>query len=156
MLFSEKAVLLRKFSDFSSKEDFNKMVANLPLLDGTTRIDRALDVAYKEMFNVNNGMRPGVAKVLILLTDGKQTDAPNAVKPSIAVLPLHNQKIKVISIGIGLAVDPVELESIVLRTDDLYLAKDFNELKTKTFVRNIADASCEAPGMNCHVWLTSG
>ena len=145
VLFSRTAGLKIKFSDFKGAKDFNKKVADLPLLGSTTRIDRALDVAYQEMFSARNGMRPGVQKVLVLLTDGKQTEMADAVKPSIAAKPFHRDGVKVIAVGIGPAVDPVELESIVLRPEHLYLAKDFNELKTTSFVAGITDASCEAP-----------
>ena len=145
VLFSLTAGLEIKFSDYNGANEFNTKVRNLPLLGSTTRIDRALDVAYREMFNVKNGMRPDVKKVLVLLTDGKQTEMADALKPSIAAYPFHKDGIKVISIGIGPAVDPVELESIVLRPEDLYLAEDFNELKTKSFVAGISDATCETP-----------
>lgn len=145
VLFSTTASLEIKFSDYNGEKQFNQKVAKLPLLGSTTRIDRALDIAYQQMFNAKNGMRPSVLKVLVLLTDGKQTEMFDAVKPSIAAQPFHSDGIRVVAIGIGPAVDPDELESIVLRPDALYLAKDFNELKTTGFVSGITDASCEIP-----------
>ena len=145
VLFSLTAGLEIKFSDYKGVRDFNRKVGELPLLGSTTRIDRALNVAYQEMFSVINGMRPGVKKVLVLLTDGKQTEMADAVKPSIAVQPFHKDEIKVIAIGIGPAVDPAELESIVTRPENLYFAKDFNALKSESFVAGITDASCEIP-----------
>ena len=146
VLFSLTADLEIKFSEYKGKDDFNKKVGKLPLFGSTTRIDRALNVAHREMFNVQNGMRPNVTKVLVLMTDGKQTEMSDAIRPSIAAEPFHRDGIKVITIGIGPAIDPVELEGLVKRPEYLYFAKDFNELKTTSFIAGISDASCEIPG----------
>lgn len=145
VLFSRTAELEIKFSEYTDRNDFNKKVSSLPLLGSTTRIDLALNVAYEQMFNVKNGMRPGVRKVLVLLTDGKQTEMVDAIRPAAAAQPFHKDGIKVITIGIGIGVDPAELESIVQRPENLYFAKDFNELKTSSFIVGITDASCEFP-----------
>ena len=42
-------------------------------MGSTTRIDKGLRLAQKKMFELENGGRPGVAKILFLLTDGSQT-----------------------------------------------------------------------------------
>lgn len=46
---------------------------------GLTRIDRALLVAYDDLFGPSGSSRRGVQKIAIVLTDGKQTAASNAV-----------------------------------------------------------------------------
>ena len=47
---------------------FNKAVDDIVFMASTTRIDTALRLAQKELFSPKNGGRPGVPKILILLT----------------------------------------------------------------------------------------
>eukprot|EP00794_Sanderia_malayensis_P005383 gene5383-6056_t len=146
VVFSDRAILSIKFSDSQSTSSIVKKINDLPLLGSTTRIDRALQVAFNELFTVANGMRAGVPKVLVLLTDGRQTQDPDAISPRDAVKPFHSAGIKVIVIGIGTNINRAELASIVKSKEDLYFAKDLDELKSKPFVKNITSASCKQFG----------
>lgn len=153
VLFSRTAHLEIKFSDYANTAAFKAAVAKLPLLGSTTRIDKALQVAYKEMFNVSNGARKGIQKVLILMTDGKQTVEIDSVDLALAIKPIHEAGIKVIVIGIGPGVDPVELASIAEDPKDIYYAKDFNQLRSSNFITNITEASCALPGEYCALFV---
>ena len=144
VLFSYYAYLKIKFSDFYNGKDFQKAVNTLPLLGSTTRIDRALNLAYNEMFNAANGMRANVPRIVVLLTDGEQTDGDDAISPAEAVKPFHKAGIKVIVIGIGPGIKRNELLTIVKSPEDLYFAKSFDQLKSASFVGNITDATCKA------------
>ena len=146
VLFSYSADLKIKFSDYQNVKDFQRAVQALPLMKSTTRIDKALKLAYNDMFNAANGMRPNVPKILVLLTDGEQTHDHDAILPSEAVKPFHKAGIKVIVIGIGSGVKQDELLTIVKSPEDLYFAETFDELKSDSFVKNITDATCKATG----------
>ena len=50
-------------------------------MGSTTRIDSALRMVQDEMYEEVNGARKDVPKILILLTDGSQTQAPDAEDP---------------------------------------------------------------------------
>ena len=142
VLFSYHSELKIKFSDFTNIDDFKAAVSALPLMKSTTRIDKALNTAFSEMFNEKNGMRVNVPKVLVLLTDGEQTKDPDAVPPSRVVQKFHDAGIKVVVIGIGRSVNPTELRSLVRAERDLYLAKDFDQLKSDDFVDSITSTTC--------------
>ena len=142
VLFSNYASLKIKFSDYSNTSEFQMAVDRLPLIGKTTRIDKALQIASEDMFKEENGMRPSVPKLLILLTDGKQTKDYDAVDASEAVMPLHEAGIYVIVVGIGSGVIPDELKAIVKEQKNLYFAKDFDQLRSNAFIRNISSASC--------------
>ncbi len=142
VLFSYNAELSVKFSDHKDYRGFESAVNSLALMGSTTRIDKALTLAYDQMFNERNGMRVKVAKVLILLTDGAQTNDPDAVAPAKAVARFHEAGIKVIVIGIGSGVKKNELQSIVKSQDNLFLAANFDQLKSEDFVRSIIGSTC--------------
>ena len=151
VLFSSYSQLSIKFTDHTNASDFKRAVDALPLMKSTTRIDRALTTAYNEMFNEKNGMRVKVPKVLILLTDGEQTKGADAIPPEQVVQKFHDAGIKVIVIGIGTGVNSVELGKMVKSRENLYLAKNFDQLKSGQFVDNIIGSTCLETGMpiNC-------
>ena len=146
VLFSYYAELKIKFSDYTNIDDFKSAVNALPLMKSTTRIDKALKTAYDEMFNERNGMRVRVPKVLVLLTDGEQTKDRDAVAPSKVVQRFHDAGIKVVVVGIGRSVNPSELRTLVRAEKDLFLAKDFDQLKSLDFVDSITGTTCLQTG----------
>ena len=62
-----------QLKDHDNVDSFNKAVDAIPLMGSTTRIDRALRLTQKDMFKIEAGARPTAPKILILLTDGSQT-----------------------------------------------------------------------------------
>lgn len=146
VLFSYNAELSIKFSDHTNVKDFNSAVEGLALMGSTTRIDKALTLAFDSMFNEKNGMRVRVPKVLILLTDGAQTQDADAVVPSQVVNRFHDAGIKVIVIGIGSGVKPDELKTMVKSSSNLYLAANFDQLKSGKFVKDIIGSTCLQTG----------
>ena len=146
VLFSYHSELSIKFSDYNNADGFGRAVDNLPLMKSTTRIDKALRTAYNEMFSERNGMRIKVPKILVLLTDGEQTRDADAVSPSQIIQKFHDADIKVIVVGIGRGVNPAELRSLVKSQDNLYLAKDFEQLKSTEFVDGITGSACLQTG----------
>ena len=71
---------------------FNAAVDAIPLMGLTTRIDRALRLAQAELFEPENGGRPDVKDILILLTDGTQTPGKFAEDPGDIARQLRNVK----------------------------------------------------------------
>ena len=126
--FSYYADLSIKFSDYSDIISFAGAVDKIPLMGSTTRIDRALRETQNEMFNENNGARPGVTKLVILLTDGSQTKDTGAEDPAAIAEELRNSGIVVLVIGIGSGVNPSELDKIAGGADNSFNAASFDEL----------------------------
>lgn len=126
------AELKIKFSDHNMFSSFKKAVNGLPYWGGLTRIDKALDVARKEMFHQSNGMRPNAPKTLVLITDGQQSglDYTELAKS------FRKDKIRVIVIGVG-DVNTEELLDLVDLDSDLHLAKDFDALLKGSFLKSI-------------------
>ena len=120
--YSDDAELNINFEKYKSLDSFNQAVDSLPYSKGRTRIDKALDLASNQLFTVQEGMRPNVPKIAIVMTDGKQTAASDAVALEKAVAPLHALGVQVFAIGIGTEVDQNELALMVKRPEDVRMS----------------------------------
>ena len=148
VVYNTTAFFAASFDDYSSLPEFERAVEILPdKPKGYTRIDKAL----KKADEIFSNARKGVAKIAIVLTDGKQED-PNAVNDPIIELdiasePLRKKGVEVWAVGIGKEVDESELRLMVKSKKNLILPNDFNELnqKVNSFRRRICGkkmASC--------------
>ena len=66
----------------------------VPYFRGRTRIDSALATAANSLFP--EGRQSLAPQVLLLITDGRQSNDPGSIKLVDAVRPLRDQSIKVI------------------------------------------------------------
>ena len=142
--FSYEAKLSIGIDQFSNVNDFNKAVDDIPLMGYTTRIDKALQLAKEKLFL---GSRKDAANILILLTDGSQTPDKDAVNPAIIAKELTDDSTKLIVIGIGKGVKVNELRNIAGNPSNVYLAKDFDLLRSSKFVQKISGVMCKS-GLN--------
>ena len=101
--FTEHSIKMKDFNDLVT---FSTAVDNIPLMGSTTRIDKALRLAQNELFAPENGARgKDVPKILIQLTDGKQTSAVDAEDPGKVADELRAMGVIVVVIGIGITMD---------------------------------------------------
>ena len=138
--YSEHSIKMKDHTDINT---FNKAVDAIPLMGSTTRIDRALRLTQKELFSISNGARPGVTKLLILLTDGSQTQDVGAEDPGDITDEIRASGIAVIVIGIGPGTNQTELNHMAGGPDNAFSASSFDELIGGEFVNEIAKKSCE-------------
>ena len=112
-------------------------------MGSTTRIDKALRQAQSDMFANKNGGRFGVNKVLILLTDGSQTQDVGAEDPADIAGEIRKQGINMMTVGIGPGVNSTELARIAGGKKNVYQAESFDVLIGKTFLESVTKAGCE-------------
>ena len=141
--FSYNAELSIKLNDFDSVSKFNEAVDNIPLMGSTTRIDKALLLTQRELFSLPNGARPGIPKLLILLTDGSQTNDADAVDPGDIADKIRQQGIKVLVIGIGDGVNKTELNHLGGGPENTFNAASFDELVSGEFTNKVVKKNCE-------------
>jgi uncharacterized protein YegL len=141
--FSYHAKHSIKLNDYTNLKNFNEAVDRIPLMGSTTRIDKGLRLAQKEMFELENGGRPGVAKILFLLTDGSQTQDRGAENPVAIADELRSMDVTIISIGITNAVNMSELSDIAGGGKNAYMADTFENLKDNNFLYDIKSKLCE-------------
>ena len=138
--YSEHSIKMKDHTDITS---FNKAVDAIPLMGSTTRIDKALRLTQKELFAPNNGGRPGVTKILILLTDGTQTQDVGAEDPGDITDEIRQSGIIVLVIGIGPGTNQTELSHMAGGADNAFSAASFEELIGGEFIHEIAKKSCK-------------
>lgn len=148
IVYSTTATTAVRFPDASNNEVFNVAVDALPYLRGETRTDKALELAYHELLTHKGGARKGVAKVVILLTDGRQSQLPDGDDLQTAVAPLLSAGIRVFAVGIGKEIEEKELLLMVDRKDDAILVPSYDGLIER--VRQLSIATCESSG-NVHL-----
>ena len=137
---TEHSIKLNDHYDLSS---FSDAVDNIALMGHTTRIDKALRLTQSDMFSIANGGRPGVSKVVIVLTDGSQTQDVGAEDPGDVAEELRAMGYKVLAVGIGDGVNNTELAHITGDKANVYSAASFDELISQDFLGKVNKAGCD-------------
>ena len=143
--FSSNVKLSIRLNDHFNLDDFNDAVDEIPHMNHTTRIDRALRMTQQEMFTAANGGRSEVKKIIIILTDGVQTrkDVTDLEEPSSVAKELRNMGYTVLAVGIGNGADENELAAITGDGNHVYTADTFEELVTEEFLEKVNKKGCE-------------
>lgn len=141
--FSYFAKLSIKLDEHDSLYSFNKAVDDIPNMGSTTRIDRALRLAQNELFNEKNGARFQVNKILIMLTDGSQTQDARSEDPSIIAQEIRDLGIKILTIGIGPGTNILELSRIAGSRQNTYTTDSFDNLLDENFLQSVSTAGCK-------------
>lgn len=139
--YTEHSIKLNDHTDLAS---FNAAVDSIPLMGSTTRIDKALRLTQKELFSIPNGGRPGVTKVLIVLTDGSQTKDAGAEDPGDVADEIRKSGINILTVGIGKGVNKTELAHISGGADKVFSAASFDQLISSQFLDVVNNAGCES------------
>ena len=141
--FSYNAEHSIKMSDHTEVGSFSDAVDRIPLMGSTTRIDKALRLSQRELFSPSNGGRPGIPKLLVLLTDGSQTQDADAVDPGDIADEMRRDGIRILVIGIGGGVNQTELEHLGGGKANTFSAASFDELISEEFIHKVTDKNCE-------------
>ena len=145
IIYGTDAITAVRFADASNNVIFNAAVDTMPYLRGETRIDKALHLAHSELLSHRRGARKGVAKVVIVLTDGRQSQVPSRVDIQNAIAPLLSAGIRVFAIGVGEEVEKDELQLLVEKKEDAISVPSYDLLMEHARVLSIA--TCESSGM---------
>ena len=84
--------------------------------------------------------RPGFPKVVIVLTDGVQTQEPGAVRLDEAAAPIHEQRARVFVVGTGSKISMNKLQMIAKDPANIFTVMSFENLETVT--RDLAASAC--------------
>ena len=104
-------------------------------------MDLALTKAYNDLFSSGGSARRGVQRIAVLVTDGRQTSASDALSLERAAEPLKQAGVHVIAVGVGGNVDKGKLRAIVTKNEDIVLATSFNQLLN--MVGSLVQHACE-------------
>ena len=123
--------------------DFRRKLNQVRYQGGFTRLDRALSRAA-EKFSTGDVSESHIPKVLIVLTDGVNTDAPDAVAFDTAVAPLHQAGVRVFVVSTGDEKGRENLYLLTQREEDLYDVRNYDDLSLQ--LRRLSQDSCESGG----------
>ena len=141
--FSYFAELSIKLDEHDNQHTFNKAVDDIPNMGSTTRIDRALRLAQKELFDERNGARFQVNKILILLTDGSQTQDTDSEDPATIAKEIRDSGIQMLTVGIGPGTNGSELSRIAGGRQNTYSTENFDKLLEENFLQSVSSAGCK-------------
>ena len=138
--YSDFPTVRAEFGRYESSEKFARAVDRIDHDRGRTRIDRALK-KVSEMFE---SARKNVNKILIVLTDGRQTPDPNAVGLKKASVPLRERGVRTYAIGVGHDINSEELESMAGSKENVFTVDSFQDLVRQS--QSIAERACHEVG----------
>ncbi|XP_062581122.1 collagen alpha-1(XII) chain-like [Saccostrea cucullata] len=132
---------------YQNKTDLMNAIGNIPYIPGSTYTDLGLKFALNESFSSANGARDeSIPKILVVLTDGQSTD-PMAT--ALMADRLHQQDIRVITIGIGQRVRRSELTVIATDKYHVFTVSDFKSLASVQKDLQIEICRNEEPSTEC-------
>ena len=145
VISGNEATLNIKFGDYLHAEDFQQAVNRLPYTPGNAKIDKALQVALTQLLVVQGGARPGVAKVLVLITSGTQNQTVDNSLVDAVAGKLQQLGVAVFLLGAGEKVDVKLLRPLITSDENVFLEKSFESLMMKT--RQVAKLACDRAGL---------
>ena len=134
---ASNAVLLGSMNTASL---FASAVDKIPYDQGSTRIDLALHLAYNEYFSSDDSNE--TQKLVILLTDGKQTtfSSDNYIPIEDTVQRLRSKAARIFAVTIGKNANMSTMRAVTEQDDDIFQATDFDDLVAKA--DTISKTSC--------------
>ena len=143
--YSDRASVEIKLSDHQHQEDLINAVESLKYIGRTTRIDKAIVVATKELMTPGAGRREDIPGVMVILTDGRQTPDSDTTPLEEASLSLEKLGVKTIVVGIGKLADEKGVQKLAVRNKDIFHAPSLELLPN--IAQSVATSICEAGGI---------
>ena len=154
-----RAKVAIKMNEHMNSSGFEATVSSIGLLGGLgqaqlhlgglaqTQLDKALLLAYDELFSVAKGARDNVGQVLTLLTTKKQLDSVSSDSLRLAASRYDEAGIKLIVVVVGKNANKDVLKILAKDDRDIYFVEKFDELTAASLQESIAKSACKASGM---------
>ena len=143
--YSDRASVEIKLSDHQHQEDLINAVESLKYIGRTTRIDKAIAIATKELMTPGAGRREDIPGVLVILTDGRQTPDSDTTPLDESSSSLEKLGVKTIVVGIGKLADKKGLQKLAGRNKDVFHAPSLELLPN--VAQSVATSICEEAGI---------
>jgi len=136
--FSTGAEVVFHLNRYGDRDSLLRAIDNVDIHGGETNIAAALRTARRQMFTVSNGTRPGVPKILILLTDGySNREALQTLREADLTKAAG---IIIYTVGVTHEVNQEELRQIASNRTYFFFASNFTQLKG--VLQNLVPKSC--------------
>ena len=133
-----------QFSEKMTYEKFRSILQRVPYQGGHTRLDRALALAAERLFADPESSRKDVPKIMVVLTDGVNTESADSVALDAAVAPLHRAGVRVFVVSVGSEEGQGDLYLLTQQSQDLHSVRTYDELALQ--LRRISRDACESGG----------
>ena len=145
VVFSDRGEIIFRLNQYFDLGRARDAVLRTPYPGANTNTSGGIWVARDQLFNVNNGDRPEVPNLAIVITDGKSTFDNDRTIPY--AQDLQRDGVQVISIGITNSVDENELRGISsppqLRDVNYFSSPDFTTLGN--IIEDLLATACATP-----------
>ena len=141
--FGESTIVDVTLGETLKIRDFDKKVNGIDMQDSPkTRIDEALAVVGEKIFKGEKD-RADAINMVVLITDGVQTDAPGAKDPSDVAEQLRKQGVMMVTVGVTEDISKPELNKISGDPSNVFVIKKYKELRNEAVVSLVATKICE-------------
>ena len=142
VLFSDRGELLFGLDEYLNLQDARAAILTTRYPGANTNTSGGLYRARVDLFNPNNGDRPNVPNLAIIITDGKSTFDNDKTIP--IAEDLRNDGVFLVAVGITNSVDENELKAISSlpqqRDLNYFTSPDFRQLEG--IIDNILSSAC--------------
>ena len=139
MKFSTDVDIVFHLNTYGDRQSVLNAIENADINGGDTNIAAALRTARAAMFTVQNGSRPGVPKILILLTDGTaNVEESNTIREADLTKAAN---IKLYTVGVTHEVDEDQLRVMASSPDYFFFASNFTQLNS--VLQYLVENSCK-------------
>ncbi|XP_031574613.1 uncharacterized protein LOC116308348 isoform X2 [Actinia tenebrosa] len=140
--FSTGAAVDIKLNQYRNKQDFVNAVNRIVQFRGWTYTNKALDLARTHLFKPGNGVRKGVTKVLVIITDGVSTPGIASLKEPVRLL--KESHVNIFTIGIGRRINKRELDLMASLPTESHVFQVASMSELPKLLQRISDSSCQA------------
>lgn len=143
VVFGNKATPAFYLNTYTNRTEVVEAIMNIPFKDQETNTSGALWFTREIMLSFQNGNRPGIPDVVIVMTDGESTrDSQYTIRYAEELLTLGTTPL-VLAIGVGQKVSFKELYAIATNSSFVYSVDNFDLLPVlNTRIQTVA---CDIP-----------
>jgi len=138
MKFNETTEIEFHLNTYDDRQSLLNAIDNVDIDGGDTNLAAVLRTAREVMFTEQNGARPGVPKILILLTDGTANEEESSTLTEANLTKAAD--IKLYTVGVTNAVDEDQLRVMASVPECFFFAPNFTLLSS--IVQRIVENSC--------------
>lgn len=140
--FSDNAKLVFRLGQLIAYSQFRRELSNIRYEGGSSRLDLAMQVA-STMFSSENGGRPGIPKVLFVVSDGIQSVSSRMSLIKESVKSLRDNGVLMITASAGQNVNFGVLRDIAGDRTRTFIASTHDKMESESFLKAISDSACK-------------
>ena len=138
--FSGHAIVEFNLERYRTKQEIINAVYAMEFLGTTTYTGEGLRFLRERVFDGQNGDRPGVPNIGIVITDGKSNIREE--ETAFEANRTKSEGVRLIAVGITDQIDMNELQTIASKEEDVFTVDNFDRLVT--ILADVLDATCRA------------